>query len=135
MSNAQVAPGKTFARKSTARGAASHASKVRGSRLAAWAGAAAAVLVVATGVVVYLANQRGAQIARQRAEIAQQVTAGKLVRAFHASKTSLTMKDGSRQDLVGATSFVLATKPVVSEKATWLALGRTEGGISAKCGL
>ncbi|CAN7328206.1 hypothetical protein [Variovorax sp. LjRoot178] len=128
MSNAQAASVKAIASKHPARGGTPGASMLRGSALV-WAGAAAAVLVLTAGVVVYLANQRGAEIARQRAEIAQQLAAGKLVQAFRASKNVLAMKDGSRQELVGATSFLLTTKPVAGEKATWLALGRTGSGI------
>lgn len=99
------------------------------SRWLVWCGAAAAVLIVAAGAVVYLANQRGEEIARQRAEVAQRATAGKLVQAFRESRGVLVMRDGSRQALEGATSLLLTTKPVAGEKATWLALGRTGSGV------
>jgi len=94
-----------------------------------WAGAAAFVVALAAGVVVYLANQRGEEIVRQRAEIAQRAAAGNLVQAFRESKGVLIMSDGSRQALEGATSLLLTTKPVAGEKATWLALGRTGSGV------
>ncbi|CAN7363905.1 hypothetical protein [Variovorax sp. LjRoot178] len=93
-----------------------------------WGGAAAVGLVVAAGAVVYLANQRGEEIAIERAERTAQIAAGKLVRAFVDSKSVLVMKDGSRRELVGATATLLSTKPVAGEKLTWLALGRAASG-------
>lgn len=65
----------------------------------------------------------------QRAEIAQQAVAGKLVQAFRESRSVLAMKNGTRDELEGATSFLLTTKPAAGEKATSLALGRTGSGI------
>ena len=99
------------------------------SRWLVCGGAVAVVLIAAAGAVVYLANQRGEEIARQRAEAAQRATAGKLVQAFRESRGVLVMRDGSRQLLQGATSLLLTTKPVLGEKATWLALGRTGSGV------
>jgi hypothetical protein len=89
---------------------------------------AAVVLVVAAGAVVYLANQRGEEIARERAERTAQIAAGKLVQAFVESKSVLVMKDGARRELVGATATLLSTRPVAGEKLTWLALGRAASG-------
>lgn len=94
-----------------------------------WGGATAAVLVLAAGVVVYLANQRGEEIARQRAAVVDLAATGKVAQAFRASKSTLAMKDGPRQELVGATSSLFATKLVSREKAVWLALGRTSSGV------
>lgn len=98
-------------------------------RRPAWGAAAAVVLIVAAGAVVYLANQRGEEIARERAERTAQITAGKLVQAFVDSKSVLVMKDGARRELVGATATLLSTKPVAGEKLTWLALGRAASGV------
>lgn len=94
-----------------------------------WGGGTATVLALAAGVVVFLANQRGEEIARRRAEHAEQQAAGKLVQAFRDSKGVLAMKDGSRRELAGETSVLLITKPVAGEAATWLALGRTAHGV------
>ncbi|CAN7776319.1 hypothetical protein LJR290_007821 [Variovorax sp. LjRoot290] len=99
------------------------------SRTALWAGAGALLLVVAVGLFVYMANKRGAEIAAERAKVEQAVAAGKLVKAFKASRTPLVMKDGSRELLEGATSVLLSTKAVAGEPATWFALGRTSGGV------
>ena len=101
----------------------------RGSAWLVWGAATAAVLVLAAGVVVYLANQRGEEIARQRAAVVDLAATGKVAQAFRASKSTLAMKDGSRQELVGATSSLFATKLVSREKAVWLALGRTSSGV------
>ena len=98
------------------------------SRWLALGAAAAVVMVVAAGAVVYLANQRGEEIARERAERIEKSAAGKLVRAFVESKSVLIMKDGARRELVGATATLLSTKPVPGEKLTWLALGRSASG-------
>lgn len=98
------------------------------SRWLALGVAAAMALVVTAGTVVYLANQRGDEIASERAERAAQIAAGKLVQAFVDSKSVLVMKDGSRRELLGATATLLSTKPVASEKLTWLALGRAASG-------
>ncbi|VTU44981.1 hypothetical protein [Variovorax sp. RA8] len=89
---------------------------------------AAVVLVAAAGAVVYLANQRGEEIARGRVERAEQIAVGKLVQAFVSSKSVLVMKDGSRRELLGVTATLLSTKPVAGERLTWLALGRAADG-------
>lgn len=98
------------------------------SRWVAWGVAAAVVLIVAAGAVVYLANQRGKEIAKQRAELTEHVAASKLVQAFVDSKSVLLMKDGSRRELVGTAATLLSTKPVAGESLTWLALGRAADG-------
>lgn len=98
------------------------------SRWLAWGCAAAAILVAGAAAVIHLANQRGEEIARQRAELAEQAAAGRLVQAFVASKSVLAMKDGTRHELVGATATLLSTKPVSGERLTWLALGRAADG-------
>lgn len=87
------------------------------------------VLVVVAGAVVYLANQRGEEIARERAERTAQIAAGKLVQAFMNSKSVLVMKDGSRRELVGATATLLSTKPIAGKKPAWLVLGRAGSGV------
>lgn len=92
------------------------------------AGAGVFLLIVSVGVFLYLANKRGGEIAAERAKKEQAVSAGKLVQAFKASKTSLVMKDGSRQLLDGTTAVLLSTKPVAGEPGFWFALGRTSGG-------
>ncbi|OUM00735.1 hypothetical protein A8M77_19815 [Variovorax sp. JS1663] len=91
--------------------------------------AAAVVLVVTAGAVVYLANQRGDEIARERAERTAQLAAFRLVQAFVDSKSVLVMKDGSRRELVGATATLLSTKPIAGKKPTWLVLGRAASGV------
>ena len=103
------------------------AAEGKSRRLALGAGAAA-VLVVAAGAVVYLANQRGEEIASERAERTAQIAAGKLVQALVDSKSVLVMKDGSRRELLGGTATLLSTKPVAGEKLTWLALARAASG-------
>lgn len=94
-----------------------------------WVAAAAAVLVVAAGTVVFLANQRGEDIARQRGALAEQQAVGKFVQAFRGSKGALVMKDGSRRELDGATSVLLVAKPIPGTAATWVALGRDASGV------
>ena len=89
---------------------------------------AAAAPVVAVGIVVYLANVRGEEIAAERAKLEQSQATGKIWRAFQATRGSLVMKDGSRQLVEGASAILVSVKPVATQKRTWLALGRTGSG-------
>ncbi|WP_232081429.1 hypothetical protein [Variovorax sp. WDL1] len=115
-------------RLASSRPAAALPQRATASRWPVWGSAAAVVLVVAAGTVVYLANQRGEEIARERTARAEQAAAGKLVQAFVNARSVLVMKDGSRRQLVGATATLLSTKPLPGEKLTWLALGRAASG-------
>ncbi|CAN7784601.1 hypothetical protein LJR175_008416 [Variovorax sp. LjRoot175] len=91
-------------------------------------GALGVALLVAAGAVVFLANQRGTEIARERAKLEQSASAAELVKAFRASKTVLAMSDGTLRHLDGAAATLLWTKPEASEPGAWLAVGRSSGG-------
>ena len=90
-------------------------------------GVALGSLALIAGVIVYLANARGAEIAQRRAEVERSIAMGKLVQAFSASRGDLVMKNGARQQLIGARAMLISVKPA-ERHGTWLALGRTSSG-------
>ncbi len=96
--------------------------------IATVAGAVAAVLVLAAGVVVYLANQRGAEIAKERA---QRRAATEVVEVQTVVKTlrgAVLMKDGSRRAMVGSGAMLMWVRPQAGAADTWLAVARSPDG-------
>jgi hypothetical protein len=109
--------------------AASGSRRPLSSRATIAIAAAASIAVLVAAAVIYLAHQRGAEIAEQRAQREQTAAAGKLVQAFAESKGVIAMTNGSQRPFSGADALLLSVKPVAGEKAVWNVLGRTGDGI------
>ncbi|WP_298706017.1 hypothetical protein [Variovorax gossypii] len=98
------------------------------STVAIIAGSAAAVLVLSAGVVVYLANQRGAEIAKERVERRAATEIVEVVTFFRTLRGTVLMKDGSRRALVGSGAMLMWVRPVAGAADTWLAVARGPDG-------
>jgi len=101
---------------------------VKRRAIAIVAGSAAAVLVLAAGVVVYLAHQRGAEIAQERATRSAVSVVVEIQTMFKSLSMTVQMKDGSRRAVVGEGSMLMWVRPQPGSTNAWVAVARSPEG-------
>lgn len=93
------------------------------------AGALAAVLVFAGAVVVYLANQRGAEIAQERAHRRAAVDMVALQTVFKSMRVTVQMKDGSKRAVSGGGATIIWVSRQTGGPDAWVAVARSPDGV------
>jgi hypothetical protein len=92
------------------------------------AGSMAAVLAVIAGLVVYFANQRGAEIAKERAQRRAATDAVEVQYVFRSLRAAVLMKDGSRRAMEGSGAILMWVRPEAGAADTWLVVARSSDG-------